>query len=65
MEKKEIKSESKDVKKKKKVRGTGFAVPEYGVVVPDDVEYKVNPDGTEGFYFPDGKKWNPYEENEK
>ena len=40
-------------------KGTGFAAPAEGVVVPDEVIEKENPDGTVSFFYPDGTKWQP------
>ncbi len=40
-------------------KGTGFAAPAEGVVVPDEVNEKENPDGTVSFFYPDGTKWQP------
>ncbi len=39
--------------------GTAFDYPEEGVVVPDGLIEKENPDGTISLYFPDGRKWLP------
>lgn len=45
---------------KKRSKGTGFAAPAIGYVVPDGLIEKKNPDGTVSRFYPDGTEWKPY-----
>ena len=53
------KKAKKRLPEKKEKTGFGFESSAEGIVVPDNVIEKKNPDGTYSYYFPDGKKWRP------